>query len=255
MVGAVLIGAAATIAVVPRGYEGVVYDLNGGIVSESLSEGLHLVPPIKQHVTNINIQVGVYVHNNEDVWQHTKDTQEIRIPIAVNWRVSDAAYVYQYVQGDPEATIVEPALLRSLRSVIGQFELEKVSENQALINELIAELMTPQLEAHGLEVVFVAIEDTIAKADILKAIEDEKIAERNKLTAEHNRDIAFIDAEGVVYAATGEADARVLNAEARQQEQRLLGMSSVEYVWYTTWSGILPQVILGTDADFIVNLP
>ena len=66
-VGFILIFLAATVAIVPRGYAGVIYDWDGGINQEELGEGLTLVVPFKQHVTNVDVRVKVWVQRRDCV--------------------------------------------------------------------------------------------------------------------------------------------------------------------------------------------
>lgn len=252
--GSTLLVLAATWAFVPRGYEGVVFDATeNGVLEQELSQGLHAVVPFKQIVANVDTRIQAYTHNDEKVFQHTFDTQEIRIPITVNYQISDASYVYGEIAGGP-ATLIQPLALRSLRTAIGQYELEAVAAHQAEINTVIELELQAQLADQGIAIQFVSILDTIPQRGIIAAIEEEKVAERKKLTAEHNRDIAFTNAEAAVFTAEGEGKAMERIALAEQARQTALGMSPSEYIWYNTWNGALPSVIADAS-QFILPLP
>lgn len=252
----------AGLAFVPRGYAGVVFDANNGVLETELQPGLNFVVPFKQIVTNVNTQIQIYRHigvnplTGEKVFQHTQDTQEIQVPIAVNYRVDPeyADYVYSELAGGA-FTIIEPALLRALRTAIGSYSLEDIAPNQVAITTLIEDEIRPQLALHGITIEYVAIEDTIAKPGIIDAIETERIAERNKLTAIHNRDIAITNAEAAVATATGEAESISVIAKAEQDRQSRLNMTPSEYVWYTRWNGQVPSVIAGDSGGFIFDIP
>jgi regulator of protease activity HflC (stomatin/prohibitin superfamily) len=243
----------STVTFTPKGYDGVVLDLGAGILEQELATGVNLVVPIVQHVSNVNVQTQIYRHNNPDVWQHTADTQEIRVPVAINWRTGNASFVSENISGGP-LTIIEPALLRALRTAIGSYSLEQIAPKQTEISERIFNEIAPQLALHGIIIEYVAIEDTIPKAGILTAIEEERIAERQKLTAEHQRDIAATRADEIRNAAAGEADAMITVANAERQRQEMLGMTAEEYVLFVKWNGAYPQVVAG-DSGLILNIP
>ena len=171
-VGFILIFLAATVAIVPRGYAGVLYDWAGGIPPVELGEGLNLVVPFKQHVTNVDVRVNVWVHNDETVYVHTKDFHEIRVPFAVNYRIkaSDAALVLQNVSGDPAETILRHAALLSLRTEVGKVELDELASSVSDIALAIQATITPQAARHGLEIVYVSIEDSVVNAEFIAAV-------------------------------------------------------------------------------------
>jgi len=250
----ILVVLTALLPFTPRGYNGVVFDMNGGILEQELKPGINVVIPFRQYVTNVNVQTQVFRHSDENVWQHTMDTQEIRVPIAINYSVSDASYVYSELANGP-ATVIQPAVLRALRTAIGRYSLEQIAPNQNQIAELIETEIGPQLLRNGVMIEFVAIEDTIPKAGILAAIEEERIANRQILTAEHRVEIAVFAAEEKRTAAKGEADALVTVALAERQRQELLGMSSDEYVLFTRWNGAYPQVLMGEGGGLILDIP
>lgn len=265
IVAGVFILLSGTLAFVPKGYAGVIYDWDGGINQQELHEGLNFVFPIKQHVTNVNTQVTVYVHNDETVFQHTKDFHEIRVPIAVNYRIisSEAAFVLQNIRGDIEKTIIEPAVLRSLRTEIGQVILDELAQKVAEVAENIQATIAPQALAHGIEIVYVSIEDTVVNKEFIKSVNDERISERAIITALNNVEVAINEAEEVFQRADGQARANERLADAEKYaitaRAAALSFSTDEYLLWLrlqTWNGQLPDVLLGTgESEFIVNLP
>ena len=262
-VGIVLIGVAATVAIVPRGYAGVIYDWDGGINQEELGEGLNIVQPFKQHVTNVDVRVKVWVHNDEAVYVHTKDFHEIRVPFAVNWRIkaSDAALVLQNVSGDPAETILRHAALLSLRTEVGKIELDKLASSVSDIALAIQATISPQAEKHGIEIVYVSIEDSVVNTEFIAAVNQERISERNIITAKNQVEVAINQAREVRERAKGDGDALTTIGEgeagAIDAIARALGFTQEEYLLWlrlTEWDGVLPQTVLG-DTDVIVSLP
>lgn len=254
VLGAISVALMASLPYTPKGYDGVVISLASGIQDEEVGGGrVNFVWPLLEHVTNVNTKIQTFTHNDENVYQHTADTQEIRIPISVNYQVTDASYVLEEVQGGP-VPLVQNLTLRSLRDEIGDYSLENVAPNQAEINVAIEDTLNVDLKSQGIQAVFVSIIDTIPRPGILEAIEAEKIAERQKITAEHNLDIAKTNADAAAETADGEGRAVERLAAAREREQAALGLSPSEYIWFKTWNGQLPTVI-GEASEFILPIP
>ena len=263
IVGFILVTLAATVAIVPRGYAGVVYDWDGGIQQEELGEGLNIVFPFKQHVTNVDVRVKVWVHNEDNVYVHTLDFHEIRVPFAVNYRIKaiDAALVLQNVSGDPAETILRHAALLSLRTEVGKIRLDELAQSVSDIALAIQATITPQAERHGLEIVYVSIEDSVVNAQFISAVNQERISERNIITAKNQVEVAINQAKEVRERAKGDGDALTTIGEgeagAIDAIADALGFTQAEYLLWlrlTEWDGVLPQTVLG-ETDVIVSLP
>jgi hypothetical protein len=194
----------STVAFTPRGYAGVVFDMGAGVLAEERREGVSLTIPVWQHLSNVNVQIQVLRLDDPEVFQHTADTQEIRVPTAINWRVQfdQADYVYRDLNNDP-LRIVVGASNRALRVEVGSLEFEAISANQNSMATSMEVVLGGLLAPHGIDIILAAIEDTVAKPGIIAAIEAEKVAARNKITAAHERDIVEIQAQGKAFEAEG----------------------------------------------------
>lgn len=248
----------ATVAFVPRGYVGVIYDWSGGIQQEERPEGLNFMIPFKQHVTNVDTRVKAWTFNDENVYVHTEDFHEIRVPFTINYRINpdEAAHVLQSVSGDPAETILSHAALNSVRTEVGSIVLDKLAQEVSSVAVAVEKEISPQAERNGLLVQFVAIEDTVVDGAYTQAVRDERISERNIRTAANNVKVAENEAQAVVERADGDAQAIERLAQARQDEQARLGLTPTEYVWYQNWDGVLPVTLLGTDAaDLLLDVP
>ncbi len=263
IVGGVLIFLAASVAIVPLGYAVVIYDWDGGIQQQELGEGLNIVVPFKQHVTNVDVRVKVWVHNEDNVYVHNLDFHEIRVPFAVNYRIkaSDAALVLQNVSGDPAETILRHAALLSLRTEVGKIRLDELAQSVSDIALAIQATITPQAERHGLEIVYVSIEDSVVNSQFIAAVNNERISERNIITAKNQVEVAINQAIEVRERAKGDGDALTTIGEgeagAIDAIADALGFTQSEYLLWlrlTEWDGALPQTVLG-DGDVIVSLP
>jgi prohibitin 1 len=254
----VLVFLAASLAIVPRGYAGVVYDLDGGIQEQELPEGLNFVVPFKQHVTNVDVRFKAWVFNDETVFVHTADLHEVRVPFAINYRVNPekASQVLQTVAGDPAEVILSHAALNSMRTEVGSIRLDDLAQNVTAVAQAVEATIGPQAERNGLEIQYIAIEDSVIDAAYIEAVKQERISERNIKTEQNKAVAATHTAEQVRVLAQGDADAIGILAQAREEEQSLLGLSPTQYVWYSRWDGVLPRTLLSEDsANLILDLP
>jgi regulator of protease activity HflC (stomatin/prohibitin superfamily) len=256
-VAAALVGLAATLAVVPKGYVGVVYDLNGGIQEQELPEGLNFVFPFKQHVTNVDVRAQAWVFNDEAVYVHTKDFHEIRVPYTIIYRVepTEAAHVLQTVAGDPAETILGPVANRSVRNEVGLVVLDDLARNVNQISDSVLAEIARLAAPHGLQVIGFEPQDTVVRQAYIDAVERERISERDILTARNQIEIAANEAQAVRERAAGDADAIDLLAVAQENQQELLGMTGYEYVLFVSWDGAYPSTLVSGTSDILLGLP
>jgi regulator of protease activity HflC (stomatin/prohibitin superfamily) len=258
VVGAVVVFLlAASIAFVPRGYVGVIYDWSGGIQQDERPEGLNFMVPFKQHLTNVDVRAQSWVFNDEAVYVHTKDFHEIRVPYTIIYRVepTEAAHVLQTVAGDPAETILGPVANRSVRNEVGLVVLDDLARNVNQISDSVLAEISRLAAPHGLQVIGFEPQDTVVRQAYIDAVERERISERDILTARNQIEIASNEAEAVRRRAAGEADAIDLLAVAQENQQTLLGMTGYEYVLFTSWNGAYPSTLVSGGAEILLGIP
>ncbi len=245
---------ASTLAWVPAGHRGVVFDQSSGVVQAEKGEGITVVVPFWQRVHNMNVRTQVYVYES---FVQTKDLQEVTLPIAINFRVAPdrAAEVFQEVGFDYVPTIIAPAALQASTQAAGQIVAADIAQERATLARQITEIIAPQLDSHGIEVEYVSVEDAVFDGEFLAAVKAKVIA--NERAEESARLVAVAENEArqAIATAEGAAKAIAIEAAAKQEEQNLLGLSPTEYVWFKVWNGQLPVTLLGESGEFIVNLP
>ena len=100
-----LIGAVACLECVPAGYVGVVYNMNGGVDGEVLTQGLHLVPPTKK-VTTYSIGIEQSYLTAEDKGDSkddesfsipTSDGKTVRVNLEFSYRFDEARVAQTFV--------------------------------------------------------------------------------------------------------------------------------------------------------------
>lgn len=251
-----IIGALALSAVVitPPGHRAAIYT-TGGVSLDERGEGYSLIVPVLHNANMVNVREQVY--ENEEVYAQTKDLLEVTMQIGINYFIhpDKAADIFRDVGQDYEAALIKPAVLDISKQEAGLIDALDFPNNREKLAQAILSDLRARLEPIGITVTFVAIEDAIFPGEFVAAVRNKEIA--GEKVEESNRlvQVAVNEAQQARERASGEADAIVEVAEARENEQERLGMSSIEYVWFQKWNGMLPSTLLGESGDFIVDLP
>lgn len=244
----------ASVVVVPPGHRGAVYTASG-VSTVERGEGYSLILPIIHNVSMVNVREQLY--SNDEVFGQTSDVLEVTMQVGVNYRIlpDKAADIFQEVGSAYEASIIENAVLDIGKIVIGQYDASVVpSQRGAITSDMLAAL-DERLNPIGIDVTYVALRDVILPKSFVAAVEAKEVAAEQVIESERLVDKAENEANQVIKTAQGTATAIAIEAQAKREEQELLGMSATEYVWFKTWDGALPATLLGEAGEFIVTLP
>jgi regulator of protease activity HflC (stomatin/prohibitin superfamily) len=253
-VGVVALLTALTVAWVPAGHRGVIFDQGQGVLQEEKGEGITLVIPLWQRVHNLNVRTQVYEYES---FVQTEDLQEVTLPIAINFVIApdSAAELFQEVGFDYVETIIAPAAFQASTEAAGKIVAASIAQSRAELAADIGSIIGPQLADHGILVEYVSVKDAVFDGEFLAAVKAKVIATEKAEESSRLVIVAENEALQEIARAEGEADAIAIRAAAKQEEQSLLGLSPVEYVWFTTWNGQLPVTLIGDTGEFIVTLP
>ena len=206
---------------------------------------------------------------------------------SVNWQPDPGQIMDIYIKyGSPEqfaANTIRPRLQQSLKATIGQFtgaqltrERETVAaamlaNAQDTLKNYPAILSSVQIEDFNLpprymEAVLLKEEQREATERQQLSLEQQRIKSQETVqTAEAERDAAIARAEGTAAAtltnATAEAEAiritALAEAEGIEAVQKSLAGNPllIEYERVKTWNGQTPVTVLGTNTDFLMQVP
>lgn len=244
----------SSLVVVPPGHRGALYTTSGVSVVER-GEGYSVIVPIIHNVSMVNVREQLYT--NSEVYGQTSDVLEVTMQVGVNYRINPelAADIFKEVGQQYESAIIENAVLDIAKQVIGNYDASVVPTSRLTITADMQEALTARLAPVGIDVTFVALRDIILPKSFVQAVEAKEVAAEQVIESQRLVEKSQNEALQRIETATGEATAIAIEAQAKKEEQELLGMSSTEYVWFKTWNGILPTTLLGGSDDFIVNLP
>ena len=198
-----------------REYErGVVFTL--GRFTGVKGPGLILVIPVVQQVVRIDLRTRVFDVPPQDVI--SRDNVSVRVNAVVYYRVIDPEKAIIQVEDFNQAT--SELAQTTLRSVVGQHELDQMLAEREKLNEDVQQILDQQTDAWGIKVSNVELKHIDLDEQMVRAIAKQAEAERL-------RRAKIIDAEGEQQAAEKLVEAgEMLARHPESMQLRYLGTLS-----------------------------
>lgn len=226
---------------VPVGYEAVVYNMNGGVSGETLTQGWHLVSPTKKvkEFTISNEQLILSQDSREGSEEDesfkvsTSDDAMLAISFQMSYRFKSETLVdtYKKFKGmDGEAIInnrVKTVLKSKVSEVTTDYSMMDIySGNRNEINNKLTAYLNEEFgEAYGIEVLDASIIDVHPDDKLKEAIDNRVTALQQKQQAQAEQETAKVQAETALIKAQNEADIKVMEAEAEAKSNSLKASS------------------------------
>ncbi len=185
---AVLALIAASLKILPEYERGVVFLL--GRFQIVKGPGLRLVVPVIQRMVRVDLRVRVLDVPTQDVI--SRDNVSVHVNAVVYYRVMDAEKAIIQVEDFMLAT--SQLAQTTLRSVLGQHELDEMLAEREKLNKDIRVILDEQTDAWGIKVANVELKHVDLDETMIRAIAKQAEAERV-------RRAKIIDAEGEQQAA------------------------------------------------------
>ncbi len=182
-----------------------------------LNPGFNWVFPLVSNVIKLDLRTQVLDIPKQEVI--TKDNSPTNVDAIVYIKVVDPEKAYFEVTNYRIATI---ALAQTtLRSVIGDMELDEILYNRDLINGRLRDILDKATDAWGVRVEAVEIREVDPVGPVKAAMEEQTSAERRRraaiLLADGNKRSAILEAEGakqsMILKAEGSRQSKILEAE------------------------------------------
>jgi regulator of protease activity HflC (stomatin/prohibitin superfamily) len=175
--------------------------------------GLIIVVPIIQQMVRVDLRVRVLEVPSQDVI--TRDNVSVKVSAVVYYRVIDPRSAIIQVEEYEMAT--SQLSQTTLRSVLGQHELDELLAERERLNEQLQTLLDEQTDAWGIKVTNVEIKHVDIDETMVRAIARQAEAERH-------RRAKIIDAEGEMQASQKLLEAaQVLAQQPQAMQLRYLG--------------------------------
>lgn len=266
---------------VPAGYVGVVYNMNGGVDGEILTQGWHLVSPTKK-VTTYSIGLEQSYLTSEDKGDSkedesfnipTSDGKTVRVDLEFSYRfdesrVADTFVTFKGKDGETiKDTFIKPKVVAWTQEVSANYPVTDIfGDQRTAINAELDTYLREKFDHYGIIIdtvnfTNISVDDETAAAIQKKVTAQQELelatieAQTAKVQAEKEKEVAQIAAEKAIIEAQANADALQIAAEAEAEANRKIAASLtpelIEKIKYEQWNGELPTV---SGAGAIVSI-
>lgn len=257
---------------IPAGYVGVVYNMNGGVDGEVLTQGWHIVAPTKK-VTTYSIGIEQSYLTAEDKGDSPKDEsfsiptsdgKTVRVNLEFSYRFDEdrVAQTFTMFKGKSgesiKDTFIKPKIVAWTQEVSANYPVTDIfGDKRTQINAELDTYLREKFDKYGIIIDTVNFTDISVDAETAAAIQKKVTAQQElelanieaetaKINAEKDKEVAQIAAEKAVIEANAEADVVRIAAEAEAEANRVIAASLtdtlIEKIKYEQWDGELPTV-------------
>lgn len=257
---------------IPAGYVGVVYNMNGGVDGEVLTQGWHIVAPTKK-VTTYSIGIEQSYLTAEDKGDSPKDEsfsiptsdgKTVRVNLEFSYRFDEdrVAQTFTMFKGKSgesiKDTFIKPKIVAWTQEVSANYPVTDIfGDKRTQINAELDTYLREKFDKYGIIIDTVNFTDISVDAETAAAIQKKVTAQQElelanieaetaKINAEKDKEVAQIAAEKAIIEANAEADVVRIAAEAEAEANRVIAASLtdtlIEKIKYEQWDGELPTV-------------
>ncbi len=210
---------------VPAGYVGVVYNMNGGVDGEVLTQGWHVVSPTK-NVTlySIGIEQSYLTSDakgdseaDESFSIPTSDGKTVRVNLEFSYRfdpdrVTDTFIKFKGKSGEEiKNTFIKPKIIAWTQEVSANYPVTDIfGDQRTAINAELDTYLKEKFDVYGIVI------DTVNFTDI--SVDSETAAAiQKKVTAQQELELANIEAQTAKVEAQKEKEVAVIQAEKEKE--------------------------------------
>lgn len=221
-------------------YEQAIYMRLGKFV-KVLNQGLNFVCPLINEVVKMDLRTEVMDVPKQEVI--TKDNSPVNVDAIIYIKVTDPKNAFFEVTDYRVATV--NLAQTTLRSVIGQMELDQILSSRENINIQLRDTLDEATDKWGVRVENVEIKEVDPAAKVKASMEEQTSAERKRraaileadgqkramiLEAEGKKKSQVLEAEGerqsMILKAEGKRTATILQAQGEAQKLRILSVGA-----------------------------
>lgn len=276
-----LVGAVICLERIPAGYVGVVYNMNGGVDGEVLTQGWHVVSPTKKVTTySIGIEQSYLTAEekgdspkDESFSIPTSDGKTVKVNLEFSYRFDEARVAETFTQFKGKSgeaikdSFIKPKVIAWTQEVSANYPVTDIfGDKRTEINAELDTYLRQKFDQYGIIIDTVNFTDISVDDETAAAIQKKVTAQQElelanieaqtaKVQAEKDKQVAEIAAQKSVIEAEAEAEVARIRAEAEASANAKIAASLtpelIEKLKYEQWNGQLPNV---TGADSIISM-
>ena len=269
---------------IPTGYVGVVYNMNGGVDGEVLTQGWHVVSPTKK-ITTYSVGLEQSYLTSEDKGDSPKDEsfsiptsdgKTVRVNLEFSYRfdeerVAETFVMFKGKSGESiKDTFIKPKVVAWTQEVSANYPVTDIfGDQRTAINAELDVYLRDKFNQYGIVIDTVNFTDISVDEETAAAIQKKVTAQQElelagieaetaKIQANKEKAVAEIKAQQAIITAEGAADALRIAAEAEADANKKIAASLtpelIEKIKYERWDGMMPKVSGGTSIVDIGNI-
>ena len=247
---------------VPTGHVGVVYNMNGGVDGEVLTQGWHMVSPTKKVTTySIGIEQSYLTasnkgdsKNDESFSTPTADGKSLTVDLEFSYRFDETCITNTFTRfkgqsgEDVKHTFIKPKMIAWTQEVTAKYPVTDVfGDKRQELNEALDIYLKEKFVPYGIVIDTVNFTNIATDEETQAAIQKKVTAQQEmelaeiesktaKIQAEKDKEVALIaaqkdkekaeiEAEMLKIEAEGKAQAEIIAAEAQAEANRKIAAS------------------------------
>ena len=247
---------------VPTGHVGVVYNMNGGVDGEALTQGWHMVSPTKKVTTySIGIEQSYLTasnkgdsKNDESFSTPTADGKSLTVDLEFSYRFDETCITNTFTRfkgqsgEDVKNTFIKPKMIAWTQEVTAKYPVTDVfGDKRQELNEALDVYLKEKFVPYGIVIDTVNFTNIATDEETQAAIQKKVTAQQEmelaeiesktaKIQAEKDKEVALIaaqkdkekaeiEAEMLKIEAEGKAQAEMIAAEAQAEANRKIAAS------------------------------
>lgn len=242
-----LISAIVCLERIPTGYVGVVYNMNGGVDGEVLTQGWHVVSPTKK-VTTYSIGIEQSYLTSEEKGDSPKDesfsiptsdgkTVKVNLEFSYRFDESRVAQTFTQFKGKSGEAIkdsfIKPKVIAWTQEVSANYPVTDIfGDKRTDINAELDTYLREKFDKYGIIIDTVNFTDISVDTETSAAIQKKVTAQQElelatieaqtaKVQAEKDREVTLIQAQKEKEAAEIQADTDIIEANAAAEVVRI----------------------------------
>ncbi len=266
---------------IPAGYVGVVYNMNGGVDGEILSQGWHVIAPTKKITTySIGLEQSYLVsgdkgdsEKDESFKCPTSDGKSVTVELEFSYRFDESRVAETFItfkgkNGETiKDTFIKPKVSAWTQEITALYPVTDIfGDKRTDINSRLDNYLREKFDQYGIQIDTVNFTNIEVDPETAAAIQKKVNAQQElelanieaqtaQVQANKDKEVAQIAVETAIIEANADAEVLKIAAEAEADANEKIAKSLtpelIEKIKYEQWNGELPKV---SGSNTIISL-